>query len=621
MLKRALFIAILAVLVMAACQPVPTPPPTTPTPEPAAVVEGRLSPPSPGAAVEGIPVALCRVSASGGACELRAPAAYTVAAGEFRFEDVSPGAYLLVYGSGAGDFEAALARWAGALLRPGDWPWLRDEFLMLGEGAEPAVHVPAQVARDALFGRGSYGTLTLQVGKSPFVVAHDITAVDGAAQAELLAVQVPPGETVPVTVTAYAPTPPDYAAERAEIGALTRDELALFDQALSSRWAQFIAGDDAAYRSLDAHTIALVRAGSLHEIGNAYFTTARRADDVLLDAPAYTTIDVLTGERVLIGWLDEATGDVVEQTTGYRLNVRDHPGEWTESGPGGEQFYHYGFSYYRRWGQLLPDPVIALIEGFYTDGIRHVDRNINDYRSVSGTFQGDLRRLAWFPNVLVEMAAWQPVTAPFVRLPDSGTVDIRRERFREAVAGGYVVVDQESVDDFMLSSSVASGAFTGGLQRQQVVDALLMPYYSGSLFSDMEAAIILEGTYGGGSSMPLKIRISGGLEQGFLVPRYRERQVLVSPNEVANVLLGYPGALNSRWPHELWHIVDFNAPQYTFRGPPEQGSRCEPAKYLLEFMWWVQGYPGDAPDWDWMPINSGLALARLLGEKYHNSRC
>lgn len=621
MLKRIVLLLALAAVVMAACQPVPTPPPPTPTPEPAAAVDGRLVPPAPGAVVEGIPVALCRVSASGGSCELRGPASYTGAAGEFRFEDVQPGAYLLVYGSGAGDFEAALARWAGALLRPGDWPWLRDELLSLEDGAQPEVHVPAQVARDLLLDRGAYGTLTLQAGESPFVVAHDIRTADGSAQAELHVVQVPPGETAAVTVTAYRPAPPDYAAERAGIGPLSRDELALVDRSLSARWAAFMAGDDAAYRALDAHTIALVRAGRLHEIGNAYFTTVQRADDVLLDAPAYTTIDPRSGEHVFLGWLDEATGDVVEQATGYRLNVRDRPGEWTELGAGGERFYHYGFSYYRRWGQLLPDPFIALAESFYAGGVRHVDRNINDYRSVAGTFKGDLRQVAWFPNVLLDMAAWQPVTAPFVRLPDSGTVDIRRERFREAVDGGYVVLDQESVDTFMLSSSAASGAFTGGLERQQVVDALLTPYYSGALFSDMEAAIILQATYGGGSTTPLTIRISRGLEQGFMVPRYREKQVLVSPNEVANVILGYPGALNSRWAHELWHVVDFNAPQYTFRGPPEQGSRCEPGKYLLEFMWWVQRYPGDAPDWDWMPINSGLALARLLTEKYHNSRC
>jgi hypothetical protein len=97
--------------------------------------------------------------------------------------------------------------------------------------------------------------------------------------------------------------------------------------------------------------------------------------------------------------------------------------------------------------------------------------------------------------------------------------------------------------------------------------------------------------------------------------------VYVSRDEVANVLLGYPGALNSRWPHEMGHIVDFRSEQYTFTSRPPVGSRCEPVKYLMEYMWWVRRYPGDAPDWDWMPINSGLTLARLLTDSYHNSGC
>jgi hypothetical protein len=208
-----------------------------------------------------------------------------------------------------------------------------------------------------------------------------------------------------------------------------------------------------------------------------------------------------------------------------------------------------------------------------------------------------------------------------VHLPDSGTVDIRRERFLEALTGGAVIVEERGLGRYLGSDEARSSPFVPSPDPQEVRDALLIPYRSGHLFSDLEAAIILDATYGQGSTGPLLIRISTRLEQGFQVPRNRDREILVAADEVAGVLLGYPGALNSRWAHEMGHIVDFRSEQYEFRGRPLSGSRCEPAKYLMEFMWWVQRYPGDAPALDWAPINSGLTLARLLTEQFHNSGC
>ena len=292
----------------------------------------------------------------------------------------------------------------------------------------------------------------------------------------------------------------------------------------------------------------------------------------------------------------------------------------TVAGPDGEQFYTYGFSYYRRWDQILPDPIIALINAFYTDGVAFVYGHLVDYQNVDGFFGGDLRLLDWRIDTLDQMRAWKPSTPPFVHLPDSGTVDIRRERFLQAISSGRVTVDEDSLTAFLDSDTLRDSNFNQQPDPQDVRDALLIPYRSGHLFSDLEAAIILDATYGttGG---PLVIRIDESLQQGFEVPRRGDNNVNVAPSEVADVLLGYPGALNSRWAHEMGHILDFRAAQYTFHGRPATGSRCEPIKYLIEFMWWVERYPGDAPDWDWLPINSGLTLARLLTEQFHNSGC
>lgn len=622
------FAALLVAGLMAACQPAPQPTPETPTPIPPAVIEGQLTPPisetdTTEATVSQRRVALCALdedTPDSTSCTLQPPVTTTDPEGSFRFDDVEPGSYLLLYDSGLGEFDAAVGQWTDETLYPGDWPWLRDEFLELEPDASTIVHVPGGLPEGATLSRGEYGTQTLMLDDSPFIIAHSVGVEDEQTLLDLITIRAEPGQITSLAVEAYSPGTLNLAAERERIGELTREELALVDRELADRWGRFMAGEDAAYRALDAAVVEAIHTGSLHEIGDAYFTAVDTLQGDLIAAPGYIVIDLQTGQPTVTAWLDEASGDVIELSTGYRLNVRDAPGTWTETGPDGERFYHYGFSYYRRWEQILPSPIITLIENFYSVGVQHVQLYVDDYRAVSQSFGGELSRYPWYGGIDT-MLEWQPVTAPFVHLPDSGTVDIRRSRFREAIDDGMVVVDQDSVQEYINSNTARGSMFNNHPSVYEVSITLLTPYYSGTQFSDLEALVILGATYGDDPDTPLTIRISDRLGEGFLVPRRQEKTILISPSEVADVLLGYPGALNSRWAHEMGHVIDFSAPQYDFTSGPAEGSRCEPIKYMMEFMWWVQRYPGNAPDWDWMPINSGLTLIRLLDESYHNSGC
>lgn len=577
-------------------------------------VEGILAPTSEASLVAGRGVALCRLTEGTPeapvACALIAPATITDAQGRFAFEHVAPGTYLIVYASGLADFQAGMDRWAGRTLHVDDWPWLRDQFLPSGVAN---IRPPTSLLTSERLDRVAYGKRTLLFEGSPFILAHEVVE---RAVAHPIVLHVQIGETAQAIIPAFDPAPVDYTALRAHIGPLSREEQALLARDLVARWGRFMAGEDAAFRDTDLHVIEALRSGTAYEIGNAQLTALEEYEGELVKRVGYVTVNVQDGTEQVIGWLDEASGDVVEAHTGYHLNVRDGPGVWVEEGPNGERFYHYGFSYYRRWGQILPDPIIALVEDFYREGAAYVRRHIYDYQTAAQSFGGDMLLVTWDEGLPERIAAWQPSIPPFVHLPDSGTVDIRRERFLDALTEGRVVVDEASLAAFVENEARRSD---DPPSADEVRSALLAPYRSGHLFSDLEAAIILEATYGG-ADRPLTITIDDGLEGGLMVPRYLDKQVFISPEQVATALL-YPSILNGYWAHEMAHVLDFRAPQYAFVITPAGHSTCEPLKYLLDYMWWIQRYPGDAPAWDWLFINSGLALARLLAEHFPNSGC
>lgn len=588
-------------------------------------VTGRLVPVNEMVTAAGLHVALCKseggVTRLGNPCTLLARSAEAGPEGYFSFEDVPVGTYYVLVEAGLGDFEAALERWGGQTLQLGDWPWLYSALL----GAPPGTHinllVPDPLPTTPAPDRIEYAVQTLQFEGTPFVLAHRIEVEGDQAHVEPVLARVTSEGVAPVTVLAVHPATPDLEPLRARIGPLTREEIALLDRDLVARWARVMNGEASAFQDTDARVIELLRSGAIHALGGAQFTGLEVAGGLLVKAAAYQVIDPQTGERTTVAYYDPASGDVVELSTGYRLNVRDNPGIRMEPGPEGEQWYHYGFSYYRRWGRVLPDPIIGLLDRFYATGADYVERNITMYAAAARSFGGDLDLIPWDSSTGDLIRAYLPDAdyPPFTALPDSGTVDIRRERFLRAQIDGAVEVDANTLARFLSSEVLNNSSYNSSPDRQDVIDTLLIPYRSGHLFNDLEALLILGATYADGGEGPLRVVLQERLGQGFMVPRSGEKVIYVAPNELANVLLGYPGALNSRWGHEMAHLIDFRSPQYEFRAAG--GRVCEPLKYMIEFMWWVERYPGDAPDTDWLPINSGLALARLLTGQFHNSGC
>lgn len=654
-MQKALIIFIVWTAALVGCRPSPSPDAIeeerTLTPS-EKQLQGTLTHDASGDPLSGRQLVLCALDSEATAdaisCTLHSETTTSGLDGSFLLEGVDAGTYIAFISTGLAPFDEAVEQWSGKTIRFQNWQWLKSEFL----GGVEFVNVPLPTADDAESqpGRASYALNTLLAEGSPFMAVSEVSDErvplpegfdthndDGdnnlfeQSAVNRLTVQptiftVGGAERDNLELSAPIINPIDRESIRAEIGPFAGAEGDYFDDELSARWTAFINGDDSAYRDLDSEAIQQQRAGNIYRIENTRIAAIEEREGQLVKVLGYTAIDVQTGEKVVAGWWDEATGDVIEARTLYRLNVRDHTGVRIENGPGGEQFYHYGFSYYRPWQRVLPDPVAFMVSNFYIFGARNVEDNFTAYGTAAAAFGGDMRLLEWNAQTGSAVREWRPndTVSPFILLPDSGTVDIRRERFEQAVTDGQVRVDQQSIERFMDSNIMDGMTYANRAETypniNEVEDALLYPYRTGHLFNDMEAAIILGATYQ--RDEPLIIRVDSRLESGFRVPlRGGGNEILVSYDELAWVILAYPGALNSRWAHEMGHVLDFNSEQYTFRGRPVGGSRCEPLKYMMEYMWWVQSYPGDAPEWDWMPINSGLTLARLLTDTYHNSGC
>jgi hypothetical protein len=336
------------------------------------------------------------------------------------------------------------------------------------------------------------------------------------------------------------------------------------------------------------------------------------------DAPVYLRLE---GERPRpIAWVDG--GEVVERSTGYRLNVRNGPGVGLRRGPAGEALYTYGFAFYPRWRRVFPEPGVALLEAFYSTGVEHIRRGLAGYQTVARPEHsgGDLNLVEWDEAILAKMSAWGQAlpAAPMFQLPPSGAVDVRAERLPQSLATGRVVIDEGGVTAY-LESDEARSHFSVLPSREDVVAVVSAPFRRPELFSDLDRAVLL-GAIDDGVE-PLRIIIDPSIAPGYFVPDSGAKTILISPSEVS-LNFSYNGLIFSKLPHEAQHVLTFRAHRFLAeRCWPEEDDMLETMNYLMEFMWWVQSYPNDAPHWDWEPINSGLVLARMLRGYFPNNRC
>ena len=168
-------------------------------------VKGTLIPWGKGSPVEDRHVTLCRLQdePEGGLCELMPSAAITDSVGRFELPSVPTGKYFILYDSGLEDFDQAMKEWGGKTLSFGDTDWLSD-FLGVDLAAEPVeFRVPEDISHSPHEGwLNHYCTLTLSVGRSPFIIAHDMELAQESRLLSCLIVDVSPGATVDVEIQA-----------------------------------------------------------------------------------------------------------------------------------------------------------------------------------------------------------------------------------------------------------------------------------------------------------------------------------------------------------------------------------------------------------------------------------
>lgn len=168
-------------------------------------IQGMLVPWGTNSPVGGRYVVLCQLSGppQDGECLLMETAAETDYTGAFNISGVNEGSYFVLYDSGLSDFQKALEEWGGETLTFADMDWL-SEFLDLDLRTDPVeLRVPEGISHSPHEGwLTHYCTLTLLVGNSPFIVAHDMDWAQEERDLQCLIVDVRLGEREDITVQA-----------------------------------------------------------------------------------------------------------------------------------------------------------------------------------------------------------------------------------------------------------------------------------------------------------------------------------------------------------------------------------------------------------------------------------
>jgi hypothetical protein len=171
---------------------------TTETTEiPIAELVGRVTPWGSKSHVEGRKIVLCQRTGepTEGECVLSKTASTTDKAGDFTASEVQAGSYFLLYDSGLSDFDQAMDRWGGQTLRFNDPDWL-SEFLGVDVNSEPVeFRVPEGISHSPHEGwLNHYCTITLSIGNSPFIVAHDMLLAESERDIRCQQVDITPGQ-------------------------------------------------------------------------------------------------------------------------------------------------------------------------------------------------------------------------------------------------------------------------------------------------------------------------------------------------------------------------------------------------------------------------------------------
>jgi hypothetical protein len=193
-------VLILSSILQAACSPL-TASPETPTVTVSIV--GVLRPWTADTPIAGRHVALCKSQGDprDGLCELLPHTVDTDRQGRFQFYDIPAGTYFLLYDSGLSDFDEAMAKWGGKTLHFGDQEWLSDFLGVDFSSGEIEYRMPEGISLSPnVDWLSSYCLLTLLVGESPFIIAHDLESVSHDRELHCAVINVLPGQTSRVDI-------------------------------------------------------------------------------------------------------------------------------------------------------------------------------------------------------------------------------------------------------------------------------------------------------------------------------------------------------------------------------------------------------------------------------------
>jgi hypothetical protein len=173
------------------------------TPEPGGDVEGTVHAWVTGTPISGRNIVLCRSLGDPreGNCDLMSRYTDTDFFGRFQIDNVPQGTYFVLYDSGLSDFDAAMDRWGGETLHFGDRAWLSDLLGVDLENEDPAFRIPEGLDISPLDDwLRPYCLLTLLVGNSPFIIAHDLERIQKEEHLSCDLLVIAAEETVDVDV-------------------------------------------------------------------------------------------------------------------------------------------------------------------------------------------------------------------------------------------------------------------------------------------------------------------------------------------------------------------------------------------------------------------------------------